>query len=110
MVSVAWIFFRATTFEEAWTICRGLLTGWGSVFEPGVLRAQLQFAPMSWFVAGVFGIVLMEAVEAWKAQEKVKAPTAVHPWWLRWSLYYALVVMLLFLSTPEAAQFIYFQF
>jgi hypothetical protein len=38
------------------------------------------------------------------------ATLGARPWWFRWSLYYALAAGLLFLHTPEAIQFIYFQF
>ena len=110
LVCVAWVFFRASSLPAAWLICRRSFTGWVDLVHPRLLDLQLSVVPLSWLVAGCLGVLVMEMVEAWRARPGAAAALLDRPWWFRWSLYYGLAGVLLLFHTPEASQFIYFQF
>jgi alginate O-acetyltransferase complex protein AlgI len=110
LVCVTWIFFRAATLSKAGLICQRCFTGWRELLHPSRLVAQLDSVVLSWLALGCFATVVMEIVEAWHARAGVVTAINARPWWLRWSLYYALAGALFFLHASEAGQFIYFQF
>jgi D-alanyl-lipoteichoic acid acyltransferase DltB (MBOAT superfamily) len=111
LVSLAWIFFRAKSLSDALYILTHLHTGWGNVFDkqafcsmilPGQFRLDL--------VIALAGLIFLGVIHKMERHEDMRRLFARRPVWLRFILYYILVVGILLLSPPEAANFIYFQF
>ncbi|MFN0067392.1 MAG: MBOAT family O-acyltransferase [Limisphaerales bacterium] len=105
LVTLAWVMFRVTTAEEAFTIyarlAGGVLTG-GFWAELAALAAA-----HPWLVAGVAGLLLTEWLtrERWNVLDLPRRPVA-----LRWALYTLLCWAILIGGTKRVAEFIYFQF
>lgn len=112
LVAFAWIFFRARSIADGWYITTHLFTGTvtrisyattvrggvlGAILNGGSARdfAMLGTAMMVWF----FGSTFRKTV---RLQEQ--------PIWLRWSLYYALILSLIYLNAYDNVGFVYFQF
>lgn len=107
LVCYAWIFFRASSFHDAWVISKrmgaGLLHLDRSVWE------QLLHQPNS----VLFGFVLVlfvlgvQLVQRWV---DLGALFEKSPLFIRWGAYYMGVLVILLLGVLENDQFIYFQF
>ncbi len=108
LVVFAWIFFRARSISEAFIII-GSLGDWSAGFQQLASSFEkFDFAP------ALFALLIMEVVHA--MQER-SGRGIIHkrllgmPGWLRWLIYYALIMyILLFGQYATAQQFIYFQF
>jgi len=110
LVCIAWIFFRAKSVHDAWYILTHL-THADQGFHTGAVR-QLESMGLSrrgWLVAGV-GIVLMESLHAIQSHRSIRHMLAEKPIWLRWTVYYALILGIFFFGVFEQRSFIYFQF
>jgi alginate O-acetyltransferase complex protein AlgI len=93
-----WVFFRAADLGQAGHIFRTVLGGidlWPCLTEAPRLKA----------------LIAVLLVVEWCQRAKPHAlEIAAAPGWLRWSVYYALLLAILWLGTFTAAPFIYFQF
>lgn len=114
LVCVGWVFFRARSFGEASTILtsmtaglnRGSLTAGGD----GFVSLMLLNDPVTVFGVGVL-LALVLRVEAYNQRRDVRAWLAGTKPFARWSIYYALVVLILVFAEVDRQQpFIYFQF
>ncbi len=110
LVCVAWIFFRAKGVHDAWFILTHLqnvhrgfhLIGAWQLLQMGLSRYDLTVA--------VVAIIIMESLHAIQRHCKIRHMLAEKPIWLRWSVYYVLVVGIIFFGVFEQRSFIYFQF
>jgi len=111
LVCVAWIFFRARNLSDAYyilthlfqgMICDGRPIGLWQLLYMGLSRNDLVIA----FVA----IALMETLHAIQRHRGIRHMLSERPIWLRWTVYYALVLGILFFGVFEQRSFIYFQF
>jgi alginate O-acetyltransferase complex protein AlgI len=97
LVCLAWVFFRAESIGDAWQI----LSKIGSAIATGQLAGPLK--PLQW-------IALLLVVE-WLAQnhehgfDRLPLPRPV-----RWGLYYAMVLVIIYGTPLSYVPFIYFQF
>lgn len=105
LVLVTWVFFRATSLDDASTILARL---WASAAAlPSGLFARLESGEIALSIALI--IVLMgvetadERAPIWERARRW--PTAV-----RWALYYALLFSLIVLGSWKLQQFVYMQF
>jgi D-alanyl-lipoteichoic acid acyltransferase DltB (MBOAT superfamily) len=111
-VAFAWIFFRARSLADGWYIASHLFVGvatrisyatsvragvMGAILNGGSARdlAMLGAAMTMWLL----GSTLRKTV---RFQEQ--------PTWLRWSMYYALILALIYLNAYDDVGFVYFQF
>jgi alginate O-acetyltransferase complex protein AlgI len=99
-VGVAWVFFRATNFEQAFRIVRAM-SGFGSrtARQIGKFDALL-------VLTTVFLLVLSHALFRNTTFEAVVAKT---PWWARAAVLFTLLMSLVLMPGTDRA-FIYFQF
>lgn len=104
LVSVAWVFFRAGSLQDALYILKHSLS----------TLKQLSLADMpvsrSQFVLSIAGIVLLELVHLMQELMSIREWIATKPLVMRWSIYYATVLTIVFLGVHGSRQFIYFQF
>ena len=108
LVIFAWIFFRAATIEDAFTLI-GSIAAWGEgVRELATSFEKFDFAP------ALFALLIMETVHALQERYGRSAVTRrflALPAPARWFGYWAIIMyMLLFGQFSTAQQFIYFQF
>ncbi|OCN00726.1 alginate O-acetyltransferase [Clostridium sp. W14A] len=110
LVDFAWIFFRAGTVQDAFTLI-------GSLFRPADLSGGALFrlgltAPE--FFAGILGIAVVLAVDVLSRKTDLRALLLEKRPAVRWTAYFSAVLVILILgiygSQYTAQQFIYFQF
>jgi hypothetical protein len=71
-------------------------------FDIGMSHADLIVA----FVA----IIMMESLHAIQRHRGIRHMLAERPIWMRWTVYYALILGIIFFGVFEQRSFIYFQF
>jgi alginate O-acetyltransferase complex protein AlgI len=105
LVTLAWAFFRARSFGDAWLLLSHLHLGWAAALRElplGGYWVQLR-------LAAVLTIVLL-AVETAQDAPEVASLIAYRKSWVRWMVYYAIVLLTLSLGVFGDTPFIYFQF
>jgi len=116
LVCFAWIFFRANTVSDAFYIVSHLGTGLAAV--PSQLNS-LAFIKMNIllgrdkfeFLFALVALSLMIGIHILQIRFEVRNLIRKQPKWVRWTVYYAaLVIVLFFGAFNESQQFIYFQF
>ncbi|MFC1677254.1 MBOAT family O-acyltransferase [Planctomycetota bacterium] len=110
LVCFAWIFFRAKNLDDAWYIVTHLLSGWDSVLIAHDLQPVLILGSYKFFVTTLILIGLMETVHLIQRKGSVMEILNQKPIWLRWSVYYLLVIGIMLLGNFNSQEFIYFQF
>ncbi len=105
LVSFAWIFFRAASFDEAVTIINHSIVfhsaGMSEIFH-GFNRFEI--------AAGLFFIAALLIIEKIKGHASMRASIDRMPAVKRWSLYAALILVILNFGVFGGNSFIYFQF
>jgi D-alanyl-lipoteichoic acid acyltransferase DltB (MBOAT superfamily) len=107
LVSFAWIFFRASSLSDAIYIIGHLFINWkisSSLFElmPG--------GAYEWLIA-ILAILLMEVVHIVQMKMgSLRQLVLPQPVWLRWSIYYGLVILILVFGKFQSTEFIYARF
>ncbi|WP_242928742.1 MBOAT family O-acyltransferase [Pontibacter vulgaris] len=113
LVCIAWVYFRANSLADANYIVYNAFAGIGNISEvfSGDLRhlVFLDTNPKVFYI-GVLSVIFMEWVHLIQRQGSVRAMVNQKPVWQRWSLYYAVVAVVLLLGHFGEGQFIYFQF
>lgn len=113
LVDFAWIFFRANSLTDAWYIINNFFTGINSqISSIGMLSNSLSgFGFSKYELAVAVGVILiMEVIHLIQRHGSIRHMMRDKPIWFRWSLYYVLVFMILFLGAYGNQEFIYFQF
>lgn len=119
LADFAWIFFRANSVGDALIIIDRIGHD-GCHFIQALFSGDWVFIRTTIKTLGfdqdevliVLGaITAMEAVHLWQRRGSVREALYKKAMWLRWSLYYAMVIAILFLGAyGSEVQFIYFQF
>jgi D-alanyl-lipoteichoic acid acyltransferase DltB (MBOAT superfamily) len=107
LVSFAWIFFRANTLSDAVYILGHLFV------NPEIPSSLFEIMPggrYEWLIA-LLALLLMEAVH-WiqERDDSIRTVIRRQPAWLRWSVYYGLVMVIFMFGKFEANEFIYSRF
>lgn len=110
LVCFAWIFFRAQNLNDAWYIVTHLFSGWDSVLFGYDLQPVLILGSYKFFVTVVILIGFTETVYLMQRKGSVVEMLNQKPIWLRWSVYYILVISIVLLGNFSSQEFIYFQF
>ena len=110
LVSLAWVFFRAASLDDAVYIIANTFRGLSNYQDLFISSAWgLSKTTLSFLL---LGIVLLEVVEYYQAKKNTFYIFAAQSKLLRYSWYYFLLLTILFFSysAHEARTFIYFQF
>ena len=117
LVTFSWIFFRADTFSEALYIIKHSVTDTGRNIQdllsnvskgiPFDLQLGLSKPQM---LIGISGIILMEVIHLMQNRYHLSEWISSRPVYIRWSIYYTVILSIIFFGVYENRQFIYFQF
>lgn len=100
-VSFAWVFFRANSFDQAFTIIQSLLA-----LNHGKPAVRIAF----FYTLLTFGITCIILASHWIMRERsLQQIIESMPWWLR-SLVFAGMLVVIVTCSGEDRAFIYFQF
>ena len=111
LVCFAWIFFRANRLSDALYIVSHLFAGWGSVAgQGGTRRAAVSMNLRFELAVAIGSILLLLGIALLQRRGDVWKELAEKPAWIRWSVYYGLIVAIFLVGNFRASQFIYFQF
>jgi alginate O-acetyltransferase complex protein AlgI len=114
LVMIAWIFFRANTVSDGWFFLKTMVTGiWGNI--AGVFKGQLPDLQMysvekTQILLSVILIILLETIHIIQGNGSIREAVKQKPFAVRWTLYYTLVLLIIFLGVFDKREFIYFQF
>ncbi len=101
LVLLAWVCFRARTLGEAGVLVRNMLT-----FDIGTRFPYKNFD----FIVSLGCIGLLLLVHGLQTRWRLRDLIAGWPKALRWSFYYFVFLVIIFLGKFEGVEFIYFQF
>jgi len=112
LVSFGWIFFRAENLSDATHIVTHLSNGWHSLSNiAGIKSVFSEFGVTKvQFLLGWGLIIFLIYVQMIQRKKSIRLILSEKPSWLRWSVYYALLIALLLFGVFTENQFIYFQF
>lgn len=101
LVTFAWIFFRQPSIADAFGVIGRIATDHGSLFNPS--KTVMAFSFLS--IAIVTCVDLSREFQYGKFNQFVHAPV-----FIRWCVYYALVLLVLLCGVFDSSQFIYVSF
>jgi alginate O-acetyltransferase complex protein AlgI len=117
LVTLGWVFFRATSLGDAWYVLSHLGAGLGGQLdalaarEPAALRDVLFLGfESSKLVLATAAVSALLAVERLHAGGPIRARLALATAPLRWAAYACAVLTIMTLGVFQSARFIYFQF
>jgi len=105
LILITWVFFRAASLSDAMTIFSRVARSLPSL--AGLLQVRIATGEM--LLSFVLIAVLM-GVEALDDRRSVWERLAVRPVYVRWAVYYAVLVCLIVLGTWNLQQFVYMRF
>ena len=112
LVTIAWIFFRANTVHDAFYMVRKLPAAAGELFaaiKSHALALDMQVSAGKLMMC-IAVIAVMEWVHRLQHKGSLNMLIQSKPRPVRWAIYYALVMAILYLGVFQNRQFIYFQF
>ena len=105
LILVTWVFFRAASLSDATSVLSRVVTSLAS------LPRSLQVRVASGEIVLSLGLIaVLVGVEALDERRSVWERLAAGPLYLRWAVYYAVLVCLIVLGTWNLRQFVYMQF
>ncbi|MFA5072326.1 MAG: MBOAT family O-acyltransferase [Nitrospirota bacterium] len=112
LICFSWIFFRAKNAHDAWYIVTHLFTGFENFFRFAYIKASFAGLGLSKqeLIIALLSICFMEFVHFIQRHYKMRQMLSEKPIWYRWTVYYAVVLSILFFGVFGKNNFIYFQF
>ena len=111
LVCLAWVFFRASSLSEAFSILSKGAAAWEDLFNSRVWERLLFAGPLRFeFLVGSVSIGLLIFVHIVQERFSWIEILSNKPGWFRWPIYYAGVLSILLLGNFGTRPFIYFQF
>ena len=117
LVTVGWVFFRATSVRDALYVLSHLLSGVPAQLasitsgDAGVIsHALLLEQSRAQMLLAALAVFTLLAIETQQSGGSLRARVALAPAPLRWTAYAAVVLLIMTLGVFGSAKFIYFQF
>jgi hypothetical protein len=102
------IIFRTKDLSDGFYVMTHLLTGLGNLH--GSFKSLYDVIPRYELMTVLIAIAWMIFIEIVEKQEKMRRPFATQPILARWTIYYVLILFLIFFGEYNDQAFIYFQF
>lgn len=105
LIAIAWVFFRASSVNEAILILQKIGP---RIPELVALIPRYPFTAEHYFGFAMIGFLVV--VEIFDERRSIFERLKAAPVWLRWSIWYLAIFALLILGRWQAKEFIYMQF
>jgi alginate O-acetyltransferase complex protein AlgI len=112
LVCFGWIFFRSNSIADALYVITHLFSGIRYAIDINYITRVLSgcgFDKVN-FVLSFILIVILEIIQYKQSNCSIRYWLSQKPAYLRWSLYYAIILSIIFLGVISNSTFIYFQF
>ena len=104
-ICLGWVFFRAETIHDAWSIVTRMISPWSWDSGGKTLNAQIDVRVV------LLLLIVFVVVEWWQRREPhVLAGLSILPRCVRWMIYTILLWLALGMQPVKVSDFIYFQF
>jgi len=113
LVAFAWIFFRANKVQDALYISKHIFTGVPNLIQKLLAhKAIIENIGLSKrdLTLSIFLILFLEIIHYVQNKKNIPAIFIKIPTYIRWSVYYGVILVIIFFGVFENRQFIYFQF
>ncbi len=111
LMSFAWVIFRSSNISEAFYVITHLFAGFEKYLSfHGIKESLSGIGFIGNFLKGMVALGCFWAVQAMPGRVKIQADFFDNPLWLRWLIYYILILSILLFGVFNKSQFIYFQF
>ena len=108
LVTFAWIFFKAATVSQGFSIVGRMLSGYGFPLRAETLRTTLMAGiSVSEFFISLLAIGILISVEIIQKRRGIRSWINARPVWIRWTVYYGVVFAILLFGVFESEVFIY---
>jgi alginate O-acetyltransferase complex protein AlgI len=105
LILLSWVFFRAPSIADAMLILSRV--GESAATLPGLLQARVLSAEVLYSIALILVLLAVEVLDERKPIWEWLAPRPVY---VRWGVYYAVILALIVLGTWQLQNFVYMQF
>lgn len=109
LVSFAWIFFRVNDVTTALFIAKGIFSGLPDLVYK-LFHHQKVFEDLGPLSKNFILIIFLEVVHYIQRKTNISILFLKQSFYLRWGVYYILILLILYWGVFEKRQFIYFQF
>jgi len=113
LTNFAWIFFRANSVSDAFFIIKHSITGlsanFSTLYHHTPMKLELGL-PRSEILIGLVAVLLMEIIHIMQYRFHIMDWIRSKPAYVRWGIYYAAIIIIVYYGVYEKRQFIYFQF
>jgi D-alanyl-lipoteichoic acid acyltransferase DltB (MBOAT superfamily) len=109
LVTFAWIFFRAKDLHTALYIIKHIFIGLPEIGYK-LIHHQSVIETLGPIKKSIILIIFLETVHYIQSKTNISALVKKQKFYIRWALYYALIITILYWGVFEKRQFIYFQF
>ncbi len=111
LVDLSYVFFRADSLDSAVLILSRMAGALPQLLDvPGVLATVLSRITPPELAIAVLAIIAMETIHLLQNGDRIRVRLARQPLWVRWSLYYGVLMVIILFGVFNKTQFIYFQF
>ncbi len=115
LICFAWIFFRANSISEALMIIQRIFLDFGKSINPTYLRYDVfTLKNMGFYktdlLLALVSIALMEFIHKIQTHGSIRHMLRQYNIFIRWGLYYAMILSIVFCGVFKYTPFIYFQF
>ncbi|HEX3028452.1 MAG TPA: MBOAT family O-acyltransferase [Clostridia bacterium] len=111
LVCFAWIFFRANSINDAFYIVKNIFSS-GHPFSFSQIQAYFTAMKLDIYNTTVIAasIAILETVHLIQRKHSIRELISNRPGWIRWGLYFGVILSILMFGYFYNQQFIYFQF
>jgi len=108
LVMLAWIFFRASNIGDAAYMLQQIPSAVADIYHG--LAGDMPLETRTIWGLAFAVIAVLELVHLVQRKNNVLSLINGRPIYLRWAVYYAVIIVIIFLGVFDNRQFIYFQF
>ena len=105
LILVTWVFFRASSVPDAITVFTRIVTNLGTMSS--AILARLSEGPV---LLSLILILLLLGIEIIDEKRAFWTNLRVQPRYMRWGVYYTLILMLVVIGSWQLREFVYMQF